>query len=110
MIKTAKTKIKKGDTVKVISGKDRGREGEVLRVFLQGGKVVVAGINMLKHFTKKTKDSAGGIVEAEAPLWASKVGVVCPKCKKVSRLTKSRVCRHCGENLDKKKDASKKAR
>ena len=94
-------KIKKGDNVRVLSGKDRGREGEVLRVFPQGGKVVVAGINMLKHFTKKTKDSAGGIVEAEAPLWASKVGVVCPKCKKVSRLTGLRVCRHCGESLDK---------
>lgn len=97
-----KMKIRKGDQVRVLSGKDRGREGEVLRVFPQDGKVVVAGINLLKSFTKKTKDSAGGIVEAEAPLRVSKLGVICPKCKKVSRLTKSRICRHCGEQVDKK--------
>uniref|UniRef100_A0A832E0T1 Large ribosomal subunit protein uL24 n=1 Tax=candidate division WWE3 bacterium TaxID=2053526 RepID=A0A832E0T1_UNCKA len=97
-----KLKIRKGDTVKVLSGKDRGREGEVLRVLPQSGKVIVAGINMLKRFTKKTKDSAGGIIETESPLPASKVGVVCPKCKKVSRLTQSRICRHCGESVDKK--------
>lgn len=96
-------KIKKGDTIKVLSGKDRGREGEVLRVLPVERKLIVAGINMLKRFTKKTKDSAGGIVEAEAPLWASKVGVVCPKCKKVSRVTGLRTCRRCGESLDKKK-------
>jgi len=95
-------KIKKGDTVRVLSGKDRGREGDVLRVILGERKIVVAGINMLKRFTKKTKDSAGGIVAAEAPFWASKVGVVCPKCKKVSRLTGSRNCRHCGASVDKK--------
>lgn len=98
-----KLKIRKGDTVRVISGKDRGREGEVLRILPGEGKLIVAGINMLKRFTKKTKDSAGGIVEAEAPFWASKVGIVCPKCKKVSRVTGSRTCRHCGERLDKKK-------
>jgi len=95
-------KIKKGDTVRVLSGKDRGREGDVLRVIPGERKIVVAGINMLKRFTKKTKESAGGIVAAEAPFWASKVGVVCPKCKKVSRLTGSRKCRHCGSSVDKK--------
>lgn len=95
-------KIKKGDQVKVLSGKDKGREGEILRVLSREGKVIVSGINLLKSFTKKTKDSAGGIVEAEAPLWASKLGVICSKCKKISRLTKSRVCRYCRESVDKK--------
>ncbi|MEX0888005.1 MAG: 50S ribosomal protein L24 [Patescibacteria group bacterium] len=96
--------IKKGDKVKVLAGKDRGREGEVLGVIPREGKVIVAGVNLLKSFTKKTKDSAGGIVEAEAPLWVAKVGVVCPKCKKVSRVTGLRTCRHCGESLDKKRN------
>ncbi|MDP1710683.1 MAG: 50S ribosomal protein L24 [candidate division WWE3 bacterium] len=101
-VQNSKLKIKKGDQVKILSGKDKGREGEVLRVLPVDRKVIVSGINLLKRFTKKTKDSAGGIVEAEAPLWASKVGVVCPKCKKFSRLTKNRICRHCGESVDKK--------
>jgi large subunit ribosomal protein L24 len=101
--KNKELKIKKGDTVRVLSGKDRAREGEVIRVLPKEGKIVVASINILKSFVKKTGDKPGGVIEAEAPFWASKVGVVCPKCKKVSRLTGSRVCRHCGERLDKKK-------
>ena len=94
-------KIKKGDQVKVLAGKDRGREGEVMRVLPREKKVLVSGVNMVKHFTKKTKDSPGGVVEGEAPLWISKVGVICPKCKKVSRLSRDRVCRNCGSRIDK---------
>ncbi len=94
-------KIKKGDKVRILSGKDRGREGVVIRALPQEGKVLVSGANMVKHFTKKTKDGPGGIVEAEAPLWDSKVGLICPKCKKVARLSKNRVCRRCGARVDK---------
>lgn len=93
--KSGKLKIRKGDKVRVISGKDKGREGEVVRAIPEEGKVVVAGINIVKHFTKKTQKEPGGIIEAEAPLWASKVVLICPKCKKPSRLRKGRVCKNC---------------
>lgn len=96
-------KIRKGDKIRVLSGKDRGREGEVLRVLHLDNKVIVSGVNMVKRFTKKTKDSPGGIVEGEAPLWVSKVGLICPKCKKVSRFGKDRVCRNCGARIEKEK-------
>lgn len=94
-----KMKIKKGDKVRITFGKDRGREGKVVRVIPDKGKVVVGGINMVKHFTKKTQDEPGGIVEKEAPIWASKVALVCPKCKKAVRVTKGRVCKSCGGKI-----------
>ena len=90
-----KVKIRKGDKVRVLSSKDRGREGEVILVLPRKGKVVVGGINLLKHFTKKTDKEPGGIIEAEAPLWVSKVALLCPKCKKAVRLRKGRVCQNC---------------
>jgi len=96
----ASLKVKKGDKVRVLSGKDRGREGEVLRVLPREGKALVAGINLVKHFTKKTSEGQGGIRESEAPIWVSKLGVVCPKCKMVSRLSKARICRHCGASVE----------
>lgn len=100
--KSLNVKIRKGDKVRILSGKDRGREGEIARVLTREGKVIISGVNMVKHFTKKTKDGPGGIIEVEAPLRISKVGVVCPKCKKVSRLSRDRTCRRCGAQIDKK--------
>ncbi len=94
-----KMKIKKGDKVRVLSGKDKGREGEVISVNPRLGKVVVSGINMLKSFRKKTQEEEGGIIEAEAPLTVSKAALICPKCKKAVRVGKGRVCRSCGANI-----------
>ncbi|GMR19109.1 MAG: 50S ribosomal protein L24 [Patescibacteria group bacterium] len=91
-----KIKIRKGDKVKVLSGKDRGREGKVEKVLLAEGKVIVSGINVVKHFTKKTQDEPGGIVEREAPIGVSKIALVCPKCRKATRWSKNRVCKSCG--------------
>lgn len=92
-------KVKKGDKVRVLSGKDLGREGEVLRVFPKEEKVIVAGINKVAHFTKKTTKEPGGIIMKEAPLWISKIAFLCPKCKKAVRLGKGRICRNCGAKV-----------
>jgi len=96
-------KIKKGDKVRVLAGKDVGREGEVLLVSPKNGKVLVAGINMLKHFLPKTAGAKGkqegGIVARESAISAAKLAVICPKCKKAVRLGKNRVCKNCGARL-----------
>jgi len=93
-------KVKKGDKVKILTGKDQGREGEVIGVSPARGKVLVSGINMVKHFGKKTPQDEGGITEREAPVPVSNMAVLCPKCKKASRLSRERVCRNCGAKID----------
>jgi large subunit ribosomal protein L24 len=92
-------KIRKGDKVRVLSGKDKGREGEVQKTLPRQGKIIVAGVNLMKHFTKKSSSQPGGIHEHEAPLWAAKVALICPKCKKPTRLSRQRICRHCGQKV-----------
>jgi large subunit ribosomal protein L24 len=99
--------IKKKDKVLVLSGKDKGKRGEVLEVLPGEGKVIVAKINSVKRHTKPTQKSVGGILEKEAPIAMSKVMLVCPKCDqacrpKFDRLSdgeKVRVCRKCGEMI-----------
>ena len=99
--------VKKGDTVVVLSGKDRGKQGKVLGTVPADGKVVVEGINMVTcHVKPRKQGETGGIVQREAALYASKVQVVCPKCGKGTRVAhkiadgkKSRVCKHCGAEL-----------
>ncbi|MCA6070176.1 MAG: 50S ribosomal protein L24 [Endomicrobium sp.] len=100
--------IKKKDKVVVLSGKDKGKQGEVLDVFPDKARVIVSKINFVKRHTKPTqKDPGGGIREKEAPLAISKVMLVCPKCgqssrPKFDRLSdgkKVRVCRKCGEMI-----------
>jgi len=100
-LKSKGLKIKKGDKVKILTGKDQGQEGEVMSVSTGRGKVLVSGINLVKHFGKKTPQDEGGIVEREAPLPVSNVAIVCPKCKKASRVSKDRVCKNCGAKIDK---------
>jgi len=101
--------IKAGDNVKVISGKDKGKEGKVLTVSAQKRTVIVEGINMIsKHTKPRRAGEAGGIIKQEAPIYACKVMNVCPKCKKTTRIAykllenggKARVCKHCQEILD----------
>lgn len=100
-------KLKKGDKVLVIYGKDRGREGTVERVLVKKGQVVVGGVNLYKKHLKPVRGrEKGGIVEIAKPLDAAKVMVLCSKCAKPVRVgymitggKKKRVCRKCRADL-----------
>ena len=103
-----KIHVKKGDTVVVLSGKDRGKKGKVLEVSPKEQKVIVEGINMMtKHVKPRKMGEAGGIVKAEGAMYACKVQLVCPKCGKPTRAghklladgSKVRVCKKCGETF-----------
>ena len=97
-------KIKKGDNVKVLSGNDKGKTGEVLEVIPKTQKVIV---NVRKKHVKPRKQGEeGGIIPVECSIHSSKVNVVCPKCNKATRIgyavegdTKVRVCKQCGNKL-----------
>ncbi len=106
---TCKLKIKKGDTVLVVSGRDRGKSGKVMRVAPDERKVFVERLNVVKRHQKpRGPQGGGGIVEKEAPLHVSKVMLLCGKCNKPVRLGRNtledgrrvRVCRGCGEQID----------
>ena len=101
-------KVKKNDTVVVLSGKDRGRQGKVIGTVPKKGTVVVEGINLATcHVKPRRQGEEGGIVTREAALRVCKVQVVCPKCDKPTRIgfridddgKKNRVCKHCGALL-----------
>lgn len=100
-------KIKKGDTVEVLSGNDRGKRGEVLEVIPKKDKVVVKGINVRKKHVKPRKQGEeGGIIPVECAIYSSKVNVVCPKCKKPVKIgytfekdEKVRICKKCGAKI-----------
>ncbi|MBO5574725.1 MAG: 50S ribosomal protein L24 [Ruminococcus sp.] len=103
-----KVHVKTNDTVIVLSGKDKGRKGKVLQVSPKEGKVIVEGLNLVtKHVKPRRQGEQGGIVEAEAAMYASKVQLVCPKCGKATRIahkiledgSKVRVCKSCGEEI-----------
>lgn len=102
--------IKRGDTVVVISGKDKGKQGKVLKAFPRENKVIVEGINMItKHQKAGGPMQEGGIINKEGPLHASKVMIYCDKDAKGVRIghkvlengQKVRVCKKCGDILDK---------
>ena len=102
---TVKLHVRKGDTVKVLSGKDRGTVSEVLRCFPSEGRVIVKGVAMMKKSMRPTQaNPRGGIIEKEAKIYASRVQLVCPKCGKATRVghamnaegKKVRVCKKCG--------------
>ncbi len=98
-------KIKKGDKVKVIYGKDRGRTGTVERVYKKRMMVLIPGINIYKKHVKKSEEfPQGGVVEVPRPINVSKVMLICPLCKKPTRVgyqikdgKKYRVCKSCGK-------------
>ncbi len=100
-------KIKKGDKIKVIYGKDKGREGIVEKVYRKANKVIAPGINIYKrHIKKNEKMPQGGIVEVPRPLDVSKVMLICPKCAKATRVgymveseKKFRVCKKCKSKI-----------
>jgi large subunit ribosomal protein L24 len=102
----ASTKLKKDDTVQVIAGKEKGKQGKLLKVERESGRVIVAGLNMVKKAMRKRKQTdRGGIQEIEASIDASNVMIVCKKCGptrvgyKLAGDDKQRVCRKCGEVL-----------
>lgn len=100
-------RIKKGDTVLILSGKDRARTGKVNRVLPKEGKVIIDGINIVKKHTRARKQrQKGEIVEVPAPFDISNVKLICPKCSKPTRVgyriidnKKHRVCKKCGQEL-----------
>ena len=97
-------KIKKGDTVKIIQGKDRGRKGRVLRVLPKEGRLVVEGLNLvIKHVRPRREGEKGQKIKMATPLQISKVALCCPKCGKSIRVSykiltdgrKFRFCKKC---------------
>ncbi len=102
-------RLKKNDLVEVITGKEQGKTGKVLKVFREKNQVLVEKVNMIKRHTRPSPTSGqGGIVEKEAPLNVSKVKLVCPKCATATRFSltltgegkKTRVCLKCKEMID----------
>ncbi len=108
--KVEKIHVKKDDLVIVISGKDKGKKGKVLTALPKQGKIIVEGVGIVsKHTKPRAMGQQGGIVKREAPIYASKVMLVCPRCGKPTRLahkllddgSKVRLCKKCGETFDK---------
>lgn len=103
------THIRKKDLVQVICGREKGKTGKILRVIEKKGKVLIEKINIVKRHTKMTGKTPAGIVEKEAPLFASNVLLYCEKCgrgvrtkhKRLESGKKVRVCRKCQDQLDK---------
>jgi large subunit ribosomal protein L24 len=102
-------RLKKNDLVEVITGKEQGKTGKVLKVFREKNQVLVEKVNLIKRHTRPSPTSGqGGIVEKEAPLYVSKVKLVCPKCATATRFSlsttgegkKVRVCLKCKELID----------
>ena len=99
--------IKKGDTVQVLSGNDKGKTGEVLETMPKTSRVIVKGVNIRKKHVKPRKQGdEGGIISVECSIHSSKVNLVCPKCNKATRVAvkkegkeKTRVCKKCGTEI-----------
>ena len=102
-----KVHVKTGDTVVILSGKDKGKKGKVLEVSPKEGKVIVEGLNIAtKHVKPRRQGEQGGILQKEAPIYACKVQKVCPKCNKPTRIghkvegdKKVRICKKCGAEI-----------
>lgn len=102
--------IKKNDNVVVIAGNDKGKKGKVLKTIPDKGRAIVEGVNFIKRHTKPRKQGEkSGILEKEAPINATNLMVICAKCDKGVRIgsrilsdgRRARICRSCGEMLDK---------
>ena len=102
-------RLRQDDLVEVLTGKDRGRRGQIREVQAQRTRVIVQGVNIVKkHMKPRALGAAAGIIEVEASLHWSNVAVVCPDCDKPTRIgyrrrvdgTKVRYCRRCQEDMD----------
>ncbi|AEA34322.1 50S ribosomal protein L24 [Hippea maritima] len=106
-MKRIRTRLKKSDKVKVIAGKDKGKEGNVISFVPEKDRVIVEGVNVIKKHVKASETTKGGIVEKEAPIHISNVMLVCPHCNKPTRIgvkflesgEKVRYCKKCGETI-----------
>ena len=100
-------RLKKGDTVKILSGVDKGKTGEILEVIPKTNKIVVKGVNIRKKHVKPRKQGEeGGIISVECAIHSAKANIVCPKCKAATKIgftvegeEKIRVCKKCGAKL-----------
>ncbi len=101
-------KIRKGDKVRVLTGKDRGKSGNVTRVLPTAGKVIVDGVNVAKKHQKATRATMqGGIIDKDMPIPVANVALICPACGKPTRVgyrveadgTKTRTCKKCGGDM-----------
>ena len=100
--------IKKNDTVRVITGKDKGKTGKVLRVLTKNEKVIVENINVYKKHQKQGPNREAGIVDKAMPIHVSNVQAVCPKCSEATSFRRKqlgdgkrvRFCRKCGETIE----------
>jgi large subunit ribosomal protein L24 len=104
-----KVRLKKNDLVEVTTGRERGKTGKILRVILEKNQVVIEKVNLIKRHTRPSPTTGqGGIVEKEAPVFVSKVRLICPKCATGTRTRmtrtgegkKVRVCLKCKELID----------
>lgn len=111
-MKAGRNYLKKNDQVEVITGRDKGRVGKILRVLPERNAVIVERVNVVKRHTKpRQQGQSGQIVEKEAPVDVSNVQIICPDCAATGRIgkkmlddgTKVRVCKRCGESLDGKR-------
>jgi large subunit ribosomal protein L24 len=101
-------KIHKGDNVQITNGKDRGKSGEVERILTKEHKLIVTGRNVYKRHVKSRQGIEGGIIDIVKPVDVSDVALICPNCKKPTRVgfkieadSKIRVCRKCGKEIGK---------
>ena len=101
-------KIKKGDRVRVLMGKDRGKEGTIMRAYPAEGRVIVDGVNVAKKHQRATSATMqGGIIDKDMPIPVANVAIVCPACGKATRVgygtgtdgSKVRVCKKCGGEM-----------
>ena len=103
-----KLHVKKGDTVQILAGKDKGKQGKIISAAPKAGKVIVEGVNKVKRHSKPSlKVPQGGIITKEMPMPACKVQLVCPACNKATRTghkivngKNSRYCKKCGEVIE----------
>ena len=101
------SRLKKGDTVVVLAGKDRGKKGKVLQVWPDRQTALIERINLTTYFDRRTRqDQPSGMIQREAPMPLAKVALVCPRCQQSTRIgmklgegTRQRQCKACGEVL-----------
>lgn len=103
-------KLKVNDTIKVTLGKDRGKTGKIEKVLPKKNMVLVPGVNVYKkHLKAQGENKPGGIIDLVKPMYVSKVALICPKCKKITRVgyegqgkKKVRICKKCQKPIDSK--------
>ena len=100
------SRLRKGDTVVVLTGKHRGKKGKILQIVRDGEAAIVERVNLMKHFERRTRqDQPGGIIDREVPLALAKLALACPRCNRPTRIgirisaggAKQRICKRCQE-------------